>query len=147
MTKSYLRVASTWTKLYEPGNSVFLLNTSGTAIKILASTSKRRSFEDDADDEAITIGGCTTQVHFDNTKYIYAKAMLADSEIDQTAIMLGDTKRIDTADVAATQEVIDDLTAEVMRLSTRVFNVEKNTNHHLIDYTLLTRAMINHILT
>ena len=141
--KYYLRVANSWMKLFSPsGNSRYIANASGLTIRVLIK-------DDDIDTTTIvddnehyfTVGGAIGQITADNTKYIYARAVV-DNPLEQGTIVT-DTENITSDDITGIRDEIEFLTVQMMKLSKRVTIEEMKTINHGVDYELFIRQFLD----
>ena len=141
--KYYLRVANSWLKLFSPsGNRRYMANTSGLTIRMLLSdTELDPTAIVDEDVHYFTVGGNIGQIVADNTKYVYAKAVVEDPVVQGTLVT--DTESIIDDDLVSMRDSIEYLTLQLMKLSKRVTKQEMKSIDHGVDYELFIRQFLD----
>lgn len=141
--KYYLRVANSWLKLFSPsGNRRYMANTSGLTIRMFITDSELDpSTINDSDIHYFTVGGNVGQIVADNTKYVYARAVVDDPTIQGTLIT--DTENIIDDDLISVRNSVEFLTVQLMKLSKRVTKQELKSIDHGVDYELFVRQFLD----
>ena len=141
--KYYLRVANSWLKLFSPsGNRRYMANTSGLTIRMLiADDELDPSTINDNEVHYFTVGGNVGQIVADNTKYVYARAVIDDPTIQGTLVT--DTENILDDDLVSVRNSVEFLTLQLMKLSKRVTKQELKSVDHGVDYELFVRQFLD----
>ena len=141
--KYYLRVANSWLKLFSPsGNRRYMANTSGLTIRMFITDSELDpSVINDNEIHYFTVGGNVGQIVADNTKYVYARAVVDDPTIQGTLIT--DTENIIDDDLISVRNSVEFLTVQLMKLSKRVTKQELKSIDHGVDYELFVRQFLD----
>ena len=141
--KYYLRVANSWLKLFSPsGNRRYMANTSGLTIRMLiADDELDPSTINDNEVHYFTVGGNVGQIVADNTKYVYARAVIDDPTIQGTLVT--DTENILDDDLVSVRNSVEFLTLQLMKLSKRVTKQELKSVDHGVDYEIFVRQFLD----
>lgn len=141
--KYYLRVANSWLKLFSPsGNRRYMANTSGLTIRMFITDSELDpSTINDSDIHYFTVGGNVGQIVADNTKYVYARAVVDDPTVQGTLVT--DTENIIDDDLISVRNSVEFLTVQLMKLSKRVTKQELKSIDHGVDYELFVRQFLD----
>lgn len=141
--KYYLRVANSWLKLFSPsGNRRYMANTSGLTIRMLITDSELDPTTiNDNEIHYFTVGGNVGQIVADNTKYVYARAVIDDPTIQGT--LVADTENILDEDLVSVRNSVEFLTLQLMKLSKRVTKQELKSVDHGVDYEIFVRQFLD----
>lgn len=141
--KYYLRVANSWLKLFSPsGNRRYMANTSGLTIRMFITDSELDpSVINDNEIHYFTVGGNVGQIVADNTKYVYARAVVDDPTVQGTLVT--DTENIIDDDLISVRNSVEFLTVQLMKLSKRVTKQELKSIDHGVDYELFVRQFLD----
>ena len=87
------------------------------------------------------VGGNVGQIVADNTKYVYARAVVDDPTVQGTLVT--DTENIIDDDLISVRNSVEFLTVQLMKLSKRVTKQELKSIDHGVDYELFVRQFLD----